>query len=67
MRKHEIIDRATWELCLAEMSEQDIADALRSELASHVGGDACEAIEVSTDSLGHIDSMSSPKPATITL
>jgi len=65
MRKHEIIDRATWELCLAEMSEQDIADALRTELASHVGGDTCEEIDVSVDSLGRIDSMSSPKPVCI--
>lgn len=60
----EIIDRAAWEAMLDRL-DGDTQETLRAELAAWVGGDACDQIEVRTDSLGRLDSMSSPRPAAI--
>lgn len=41
----------------------DIAGQLREELAQWEGGESCERVRVSVNSLGNLDSESSPSPA----
>lgn len=59
----EIIDRRSWEAMLAHLDGDD-QNALRAELEEqYEGGDCCQEIEVQLDSLGRLDSQSSPRPA----
>jgi hypothetical protein len=62
MRKRETIDRQAWEAMLDNL-DADTASRLRTELDSWEGGDTCQSIEVSLDSLGRLDSLSAPMPA----
>jgi hypothetical protein len=61
-RRTETIDRATWAAML-ERLDADTADKLRDDLNCWAGGETCEKIEVSLDSLGRLDSESNPTPA----
>lgn len=42
---------------------EHLVEQMRDELVAWDGGDTCRRIECSTDSLGRIDSESSPRPA----
>ena len=61
MRKTETIDRTTFNLMLDHL-DGDIQASLRTDLIEWAGGDTCEQIEVSMDSMGRLDSESSPRP-----
>ena len=43
----------------------ELLDELREQLEAWDGGDTCQRVEVTTDSLGRIDGESSPRPADI--
>ena len=58
------VDRAAWEAMLHGLTDGDTEQSLRDELAQWDGGDTCERIAVTLDSMGRLDSMSSPRPAT---
>ncbi len=61
MRKTETIDRRAFDLMLDHL-DGDIQASLRTDLIEWAGGDTCEQIEVSMDSMGRLDSESSPRP-----
>jgi len=56
------ITRRDWERLLADL-DGDTAATLRADLAQWDGCETCERIEISVDSLGRVDSESSPRPA----
>jgi hypothetical protein len=59
MRKTETLDRGEFfGVCPPELIEP-----LRDELNQWEGGEPCKRVEYTTDSLGRIDSESSPRPA----
>ena len=62
MRTEETVDRKTWEAMLEADVDGETAEVLRDVLGSWQGGDNCESISVRLDSLGRLDSMSSPHP-----
>jgi hypothetical protein len=62
MRKKEILDRESWEACLANLDGDD-QENLRQQLLQWQGGDTCIHVEVTVDCVGRIDSESSPRPA----
>ena len=61
-RTREIIDRKTWIAMLGHL-DSDAQDVLLDELAQWNNGNVCNKIAVSLDSLGRLDSQSSPRPA----
>ena len=56
------VDRITWNTLLDGM-DMDDQISLTKELESWAGGNACDAIEYTPDSVGRLDSESSPSPA----
>jgi hypothetical protein len=58
-RQTEILSRKDFFTCCPA----DLVEQLTAELGAWDGGDTCERVEVTTDSLGRIDSESSPRPA----
>ena len=60
-RTRETIDRQSWEAMLQQRDADD-QKQLRDELLKWEGGDTCEKISVSLDSMGRLDSESSPQP-----
>ena len=62
MRRTETIDRESWDRCLDDIRNGDIQQSLTAELEGYDTGDVCEWITCTTDSLGRIDSQSSPRP-----
>lgn len=60
-RRTEEWDREAWQAALEDL-DADVAEQLHDELHAFVGGEICQRIEVVVDSLGRIDSRSSPRP-----
>ena len=56
------VDRITWNALLDGM-DMDDQISLTKELESWAGGNACDAIEYTPDSVGRLASESSPSPA----
>jgi ABC-type transporter Mla MlaB component len=61
-RRTETLSRKDFFQVIGDL-DGDIADQLREELAQWEGGESCEWVRVSVNSLGNLDSESSPSPA----
>jgi len=61
-RTTKTITRRDWERLLADL-DGDTTATLRADLDQWDDGETCERIEISVDSLGRVDSESSPRPA----
>ena len=61
MRRIEVISRRDYEAMLGHM-DGDQQQQLPDDLDVWAGGDVCEWVEVSLDSLGRLDTESSPRP-----
>ena len=61
-RKRETIDRKRYKAMLSEL-DGATQEVLEMQLLEWVAGDICEEIDVLVDSLGRVDSESSPRPA----
>jgi len=62
MRKTETIDRDSFDAMLDGL-DGDTQQQLIEELEAWADGNSCSEITVTLDSLGRLDSMSSPRPA----
>lgn len=63
MRKTEIASRSDFFAMLEATNDQDLVESLDNDLYQWEGAEDCERIEFTTDSLGRLDSESSPRPA----
>lgn len=57
-RQTEILSRSDFFACCPA----DLVECMAAELNAWDGGDTCQSVECTTDSLGQIDSESSPRP-----
>ena len=60
--KREVIDRDSWDAMLTSL-DGDAQEALTNELTDWLSGKTCPYVNVQLDSLGRLNSESSPYPA----
>ena len=63
MRNTVIATREDWFVLLDQMNDGDVQHQLHAEFVQWAYNETCEQIEFTVDSLGRIDSESSPRPA----